>query len=474
MTNNGQLAEINADAPPDGIVFDRGARISEEEQREIMLQINGIAEKNRRSLSGAAVPESAGAGNNGLFKAKKSGSLFPILVNAGALALFAGGFLLLSSFQGKTDIRVREGPAVYNSAERALIEEIRKETASRIAAKEEEIVSVVSKLADVDAELQKLHSSNEELSAEQLAAEEQLTALREAYNSSLVTLQDERSLILEDARAREAGLRAQLEARIRELAAVSQENAAALSSAQSELERLSAEQETAASIEAQMAGYFVLVNDHIRKSEFAAAAETLRSMRAFLDTPSFQGIRSIQVRKNLYVQVIGSIEAVVEEAVKNQIALPSLSAAAQDDAAEALAELQEENARLEESVAALSRSVEAANSQGSGLTRRITELESATAGLRAANSDLERRAASLEDERTTLSQTLAARETAISDLRSQNAARDNTINDLRSQNAARDNTINELRSENTAQAEEVTNLSNQLTRLRQALQELSQ
>ncbi|MDR0582982.1 MAG: hypothetical protein LBG57_01335 [Treponema sp.] len=456
MTNNGQLAEINADAPSDGIVFDPNAGISEEEQREIMLKINGITEKNRRSLSGADEGDAA-AGGKGRFKAKKSGSLFPILVNAGAAALFAGGFLLLSSFQEKTDISAREGPVVYNSAERALIEEIRKETASRIKEKEQEIASIVSRLADVDTELQKLHSSNEELSAEQLAAEEQLTALREEYNSSLLTLQDERSLILENARAREAVLRAQLEARIRELSAASQENEAALSSAQSELERLTAEQETAVSIEAQTAGYFALVNDYIRKSEFIAAAETLRSLRAFLNTPAFQGIRSIQARRDLYAQAINSMEAMVEEAIKNRSAF---SLSEERAAEEALAELQEENARLEESVAALSRTVEAASSQGSGLTRRLTELESQAADLRAANSDLERRAASLEGERTTLSQTLAARETVI--------------NDLRTQNAERDDTINELRSENTAQAAEVTNLSNQLTSLRQALQALSQ
>ncbi|MDR2435566.1 MAG: hypothetical protein LBD47_13520 [Treponema sp.] len=458
MTDNGQLAEIDAGVPPDGIVFDRSAGISEEEQREIMLRINGIAEKNRRSFSEAAGPEGgAVAGSKSRFTAKKSGSLFPILVNAAAVAFFIGGFLLLSSFQEKTGMRVREGPVVYNSAERALIEEIRRETASRIAAKEQEIASIVSKLADVDTELQKLHSSNEELSAEQLAAEEQLTALQAEYHSSLATLQDERSLILEDARAREANLRAQLEARIRELAAASEQNEAALSSAQSELERLAAEQQTAVSIEAQMAGCFALVNDRIRESEFTAAAETLGSMRGFLNTPAFQGIRSIQARKDLYAQAINAMEAIVEEAIRSQSAL-SLSGA---EAAEAvLAELREKNAMLEESVAALSRAVEAASSQGSSQTRRLSELESQAAALRSANADLEKRAASLEGEKTTLSQTVAARETAI--------------NDLRSQNAARDNTINELRSENAAQAEQVTSLSNQLTSLRQALQALSQ
>jgi hypothetical protein len=75
MTNNDEIA------------MDVSCGISAEEQKEILAQINGIAEKNRRSLSAAADVSD----EKGIFKAKKSGSFFPILVNAAALALIIGG-----------------------------------------------------------------------------------------------------------------------------------------------------------------------------------------------------------------------------------------------------------------------------------------------------------------------------------------------------------------------------------------------
>jgi myosin heavy subunit len=102
-----------------GIVFDAKSGISEEEQREILAKIDSIAEKNRLSLMEDKNPR---------FKAKKTGGVFPIAVNIAAIAALAGGLLFLSSMQWKTDAQARTGSKVYNSVERALIEEIRKET----------------------------------------------------------------------------------------------------------------------------------------------------------------------------------------------------------------------------------------------------------------------------------------------------------------------------------------------------------
>jgi len=112
-----------------GIVFDSKSGISEEEQREILAKINGIAEKNRLSISEGA----EGKNKNQRFKAKKSGGGFPVIVNIIAFAALAGGMVLLSSMQGKTDAQIRTGTKVYNSVERALIEKIRRETQSEAA-----------------------------------------------------------------------------------------------------------------------------------------------------------------------------------------------------------------------------------------------------------------------------------------------------------------------------------------------------
>jgi len=112
-----------------GIVFDAKSGISEEEQREILAKINNITEKNRLSLS-----EGEGKSKKTRFKAKKSGGRFPAIVNIIAFAALAGGLAILISTQGKTDARIRTGTKVYNIAERALIEEIRRETQNAAAA----------------------------------------------------------------------------------------------------------------------------------------------------------------------------------------------------------------------------------------------------------------------------------------------------------------------------------------------------
>jgi len=108
-----------------GITFDAKSGISEEEQREILAKINNIAEKNRLSLMEE---------KSNRFKAKKSGGVFPVIVIIAAAAALAGGLTLLSSIQWKTDAQARTGSRVENSVERALIEEIRKETQSEAAA----------------------------------------------------------------------------------------------------------------------------------------------------------------------------------------------------------------------------------------------------------------------------------------------------------------------------------------------------
>jgi chromosome segregation ATPase len=449
MTSN-KTSVVTAAVQNEGIVFDSASGISEEEQREILAKINSIAEKNRRSLSAGA--EGAAAGGTGKakkkvpFKAKKTGRVFPLLVNAASLALLAGGFLLLSSFQGKTDTRIREGAKVYNSAERALISEIRKETASRIEAKENEIARIVSQLEGVDSQLQELHSNNQELTAEQRAAEEKLRAMQDEYRASLGTLQDERSRILEDSRQQEANLRAQLEARSKELAAVAEQSAAALGYAQNELERLSSEQEKTAAIEAQLGGYLVAADEQIRKDQLAAAGETLKAMRAFLNTPNFSSLRAIQNKKEFYTRTITAMENLIEETRKSR-------AAGGGETEKNLAELQSKNAQLEETVEGLQKTIAAFSSEGAGAAQRLTELESQVAAQRTLYSALEASA--------------AEKDRAITALETEKNEASQTV-------SARDATINQLRAENQTQQEQITNLDTQLTSLRQALQALSQ
>jgi chromosome segregation ATPase len=515
-----------------GIVIDPGAGISEEEQREILTGINRITEKNRLSLTGDAGGGLSGkkrSGNKGSFTAKKKGSLFPVLVNAAAAILLAGGFFFFSSFQGKEEVKIRGGDKIYNIAEQALIEEIRRETASQLEAKEKEITLMTGKLTGVDSELQELQDSVEtmmnekeaelrkamnsafgeerrrlveqnlseaaiaermrQFDAERIAmmnieltdyrhrldeereeSEAALKSLQEEYRSNLSSLQNERSQLLEASRAREAALRSQLEAGARELAAVSEQNQAALSSARGELERLSSDQEKAAVIESQLGGYYTMVNDQIRKGLLDEALGTLVLMREYLSTSSFQSIRSIQARRTLYAASIDILEGMINDAKANRTASAS-PPAVDGDVEQIITDLWKKNAELEDSIEELN---ETADAQASELRRQVTERDTTIAALQSRNSNL--------------TQTMSARDTTISTLQTQNngltqtvADRDSAIASLQTQNgnltqtaADRESTIGELRAQNASQEETIQALTNQLTTIRQTLQTLTQ
>jgi len=486
----------SADGETSDIFFDPKSGISEDEQKEILLKINGIAERRRRSFSGSAEedplppaqPPALPAGENkkNRLKAKKSGNLFPVLVNIAAFAALAGALFVLSSFQGKTDIQIRAGTKVYNSVERALIEEIRKETSSRLEAKENEISTINSRLEEVDSQLRLLYSNNEELNEEQRAAESRLKTLQEEHLASLAKLQNERSRILEDARSREAVLQAvlkaalqvaALESRTRETAVIAERSSAALELAQSELEDLSKEQNRSASVEAQMGGFFSNLNDQIRENRLDDATGTIRSMRDFINTPAFQALRSIQARKELYNQTINTFETMVEEARKNRAALTADTRPPDENIERAVSDLRERNAQLEQTLASIT-------SEGSGAARRLAELERTVTELRNANRTLDsnsrqkdRQIASLTSDLSaqtrnarTSQENLATAQTENERLNNNISARDGTIEE-------RNNTISELRQQLTQRDGAIETLTSQVAQLRQTLQtiqELSQ
>ena len=370
--------------------------------------------------------------------------------------MLAGGFLILSLLHGRTDAQVREGARMYNSAERALIDEIRRETSTRIEAKENEIFEISTKLADIDTELQELHSSNQELSAEQRSTEKMLIAMQDEYLVMLETLQNERSRILEEARAREASLQAQLENRTRELTLVTEQSAAAVEFARSEMDRLSREQSHAATAEAQMGALFANLSAQLGENRFDEAAETIKTMRRFVNTPAFQSLRSIQERKELYTQAINSFDRMIEEARRNQAGgiLPS-----DRNAERTITELQGKNAQLELELTELNKAVEIFTMQDTGLTQRLAELEGTASALRSENSALETSSAA-KDSR------IAGLETSLRE-QTQNAESSRQATDaLRTENETLSQTV-------SAHETTIETLNSQLTQIRQALQVLS-
>jgi chromosome segregation ATPase len=311
---------------------------------------------------------------------------------------------------------------VYNTAERELIAAIRAETFSRLESKESEISQMSAKLAGVDSELQTLYANSQELNADQMADGNRLKSLQEEYRSSLSLLQNERSDILEESRSREASLQAQLESRTRELAIVAEQSITAIDLARGEMDRLSREQAQAAAIEAQMGALFASLNNKIRENQFDEAVEIIHTMRSFLNTPSFQGLRSIQERKELYTQTINSFETMVEAARRGPAAVIETVTVTDENVEKALADLKAQNTRLEQNVREKERTMSALSSDDSK-DQRIRELESSNTTLRTLSDTFERNSAErnerirrLEGDITNLNQQVASRTTRITQI----------------------------------------------------------
>jgi chromosome segregation ATPase len=407
------------------IVFDEKSGISLEEQREILSKINGIAEKNRRLLSQTGSQEDEKKGK--VFNAKKNGAVFPLAVNVAAMVMLLGGAFLLVFFNGKKDAQVRTGNTVYNLTERTLIEEIRKDTSEQIAAKETEMASITSRLNEVDDELSKLYSSNQELTAEQIAAQERLLAMQNSFLGELAVLQDERSQILEASRSREARLRAQLDERTKEFAAAQQKTAGELDFAVSELDRLATEQEKIAAIDAQVSGGLAAVKDFIQKGQYDQASGVVVNLRRFCNSNLLASSRVFQSRKDFYNQAIDFVEIMIYDARK------SSGSSSDSDQFELMAK----NVQLQNNIDEMQKTINALSSGGSGLTNRISELE-----------------------------------TNISNLQQNSSEKDHTISLLETENTRFTTEITQLRNANTAQEQEMTRLRNQVAIAQQALQAL--
>jgi len=407
------------------IIIDEKSGISAEEQKEILSQINGIAEQNRNKLSENA-PNSA-------FVSSKKGVAFPLIVNICAVVILCLGAVLLFSFNNKNDAQARTGKAVYNYTERALIDEIRKDTAELIAAKEAEIAGINSRMEEIDRELLNLHSDNVTLNAEQIAARERLLAAQTSFREELSVLNSERSQILEASRAREARLRAQLDERTREFAAAQQQVSGELESALNDLNKLSSEQDKIASIDSHFFGGIASINALMQKNQYDQAAGANTALRDFVNASFSQtGItftRSFQPRREYYNQTINLMETMIADARKNSGAGSS---------AEQL-ELIAKNSQLQETINEMQSTIDSFSRGSTGQTQRVTELET--------------RITALRNEKTTLEQASEQKDKTISNLQNENAG------------------IGTLRATITSQEQRIADLNNQLTAIRQLLSE---
>ena len=433
-----------------------------EEQEEILAQINGIAEKNRMSLSA-----SAGAGKARRFEAKKNGGLFPVLVNVLGLAVLAGGFFALYHFQAEAGAQAREGTRTFNPMERALIAEIRRETDGRLAAADMEIARLLSPLAEVESRLRDLPAGGD--TPEQALELERLMSLQEELHAELDLARRERSLILDDARSMEMALQAQRDTRAHEddsppsppdaaaMAAVNADVAAA----RAELERLSGEWAQAAAVEAQVTAFFASAHRQIADARLDEVERTMGALREFMSAPAFLAIA--QSRRDLYAQAAEALEALLGEHLAAMLAPPPPASHGSDVEDGLRGEIAELERRLEERYG----EIDVLGAGISGSEQVIAQLQSANTQLQNSVASLQTSNATLSAQVSTLQGSLSAQANLGDNRLQETESLQYYIQTLRARNAALDLEVGSLQSQNYG-------LNSQLAQIRAAAERAAQ
>lgn len=361
--------------------------ISEDDRREIMLEIERVAGENRIEASDELFS----------YTPLKSGSLFPVLVNVAGAVVLGAGIWLLSLIFADQDAELRSAAQAVVTAESRLIEEIRRETEEQVAAKEAEIAEIQSQLASISAErdalatdlearvaqreialreqfeaeleaerqrLIGLNLSEEEIEArlaefsrvkereyaqrlaqfrrqaeaeqQELAAE--LDQLESQFNRTLANASAERERLLEESQSRLAELQENFEA---QLAA----NQAQLNEAEAQLARLSQEQERTELVRSQLRGLYGQVDDALDGGNLDQAQQLLRDIRTLLNEDAVLRIPALREQRPVDLFVVDALEQLI--GFENRFGNPETLSRLNDAAL-----LQEVNQRAAEAAAA--------------------------------------------------------------------------------------------------------------------------
>jgi DNA repair exonuclease SbcCD ATPase subunit len=245
---------------------DPNAGISPEDRIEITARIEELTRKSRITID----PERF------ILHPLKKGFLFPLAVNVLAL-LFIGGVLWgLSALFSERDARYSQTGSTLSSAEGKLLQELKKDSDSRLSEKEKEINDFQSRLSAMEKEQANLQSSfndrlasreaelrsrmqqelqkekerlqaegfseaviqerlkkfeaeklagiqkqladfNAQLVSERAAADAKYSKLKDEYSNNITKLNDERKRIQDESRKKEDALRLTMEAKTRDL-----------------------------------------------------------------------------------------------------------------------------------------------------------------------------------------------------------------------------------------------------------------
>jgi hypothetical protein len=327
--------------------------ISEEDQREILLEIEKVAGENRIDVSGDLFQ----------FTALRKGWLFPALVNVIGLVLLVGGITALTWFFRAGEEELLEAGRVVVTAESRLIEEIRRETEQQLATKDDEINDIQAQLQRISAEraalagdleqrvAQREMALREELEQELEEERRRLRALNlseeevEARMASFAEVKErefsqrmdqfrrqaeaEQDRIAQELNRREAEFGRSLTQANREREQLVRESAqrlsevqreyeaqlaagqAQLDAAQSELARLAAQQERELLLRGQIRGLYQTATGALRQGNHELARTRLQDLRSLLNDESVLRIPALREQRPVELILIDSLERLI-------------------------------------------------------------------------------------------------------------------------------------------------------------------
>ena len=339
--------------PPEEMREEREPDIPPEEREKILAQIEQAVSRSRMKVT----PKTF------LFTARRKGSLLPLIVNASAVLVIAGGIFLALQLSRRNEASVTAAPVVLLSAEGKMVEAMKEEARQQLAGKDSEIAAIRARLSSIDGARARIRQeadasvrqreqqlqdafdrsleeekarlqarglseasvakrmadfeakSRAALDAQLLAfrgqadadraeKERTIAKLQAEYQQTLTQAQAERSRIREESARRQSDLEAGYR---QKQIALEQDKAAALA----ELATLHQQQEKEAFAQDQFLGFYRTAREEIQAGRPAAARQALADFRLYLDQPGLASLPGIMRRRPVELFLIDSLEQLI-------------------------------------------------------------------------------------------------------------------------------------------------------------------
>lgn len=336
-------------------------QLDEQDRQEILESIEKVAAENRISA------------NESLFKITplKKGLLFPLLINILAAVAVVAGFVGSNIYFSRKQADISSQAGTFFSAEGKLIAQVKKESAAKLKAKDQEITQVKDKLTRLSQEstdlrnnmqatinakeadlkkqmqtqleaekarLQKLGISQAEINtrlktfedqknaefAQQLSAfraqneaalqqkEAQIKAQQQQIQATLAQANKERQQLIDQAQAQEAQLRTQYEAKTQQLQSANQQLKAESTATQQKLQALSLQSQNEQLVSDQIVGSYNAILGDIQQAHYTQANADIASLKNLLNSSSVDSVPTLAKRRPVDLELLQSLQELIK------------------------------------------------------------------------------------------------------------------------------------------------------------------